>query len=313
MSGNQKMWFKNARLYDLKLDDHLLKIFSDEQELENLMQNHAFRPCQAQEMATCGFAPLYGNKSSLFTFSFEKNFYFKLIEETKLLPASVIKTELEELVLEKEAQLQRDIRPNEKAQLKTALINQLVPKAFSQRRETYIWVNIDKGFCAIGVSSAKRAENALAHLREALGGSFPAKCFSPRCVIEDRMTNWLKNNELPQVFEFGNDLVLKSPDDEGGTIRVSKENLISDEIFVHINAGKVITDLQVIYDDAVSFVLGSDLSLKRIAPLDQYLEKNLSEPTKDEILDLQAHLILQAHILTEVSNTILEIFDCEKA
>lgn len=307
------MWFKNARLYDLKLDDHVKNCFSNEMQLEKLLQDHAFTPCQATQLQSSGFAPLYGNKSDLFVFEYNKNFFFKFVEETKLLPASVINSQLEDVIIEKETQLNRELRQNEKQQLKTALINQLLPKAFTQKRETIIWVNVDKGFCAVSVSSAKRAENVIAHIREALMGSFPCKSFSPRCVIEDRMTTWIKGDNIPQNFELGNDVVFKSADDEGGVVRISKEDLTKDEVIGHIKAGKIVTDIQINYDDMISFVLSCDLSVKRISVFDQYVEKNLPERTNDVILDLQSILILQADYLTILSNTIVEIFNCEKA
>ena len=162
----------------------------------------------------------------------------------------------------------------------------------------------------MSVSSAKRAERAIAMLREAFS-TFPAKCFQPRCVVEDRMTSWISNNDLPNVFTLGNDATLKSTDDEGGTVKVSKEDLSSDEIAVHINAGKVITDLQLIFEDTVMCVLSSDLTVKRMRPLDQFLEKNLPEKSDDAVADMAAHLCLQGEVLTSLIDSISEIFDCE--
>lgn len=305
------MWFKNARIYTLQLGDELKGKLSNEQQLEEHLMGHAFRPCKAQEMASYGFAPLYGSRSGTYSFSHQGCHYFRLLEETKLLPASVIKTRLDELVAEKEQEQSREVRPEERQQLKSALINQLIAQAFAQRRDTYIWVDAKNGYCAVSAASAKRTENALAHLREALGGSFPAKNFSPRCVVEERMTSWVTDDKnLPQVFELGNDLTLRSPDDKGGTVRISKQDLTSEEIVVHIHAGKVATDMQLTYEDACSLVLGADLSLKRIVILDQYIERNL-ERTQDEIADLQAIMILQSDLLTSLSQTISRVFDCE--
>ena len=306
------MWFKNARIYSIELPDELKQLLKNEEELQHAIADKAFRPCMAQEVATLGFAPIFGKNSEAYTFSNAGNYFFKIVEENKLLPASVIKNELEAEIENKESELKRELRKNEKQALKTAITNKLLAQAFASRRELLIYLNVDKGFVAVSASSAKRCERALAMLREAFT-TFPAKCFQPRCVIEDRMTSWILNTELPKSFVLGNDATLKSTDDEGGTVKVSKEDLSSEEIAVHLNAGKVVTDLQLIYDDTLILVLASDLSLKRMRPEDQYLEKNLPEKSEDAISDMAAHLCLQGDVLTNLISTITEIFDCEKA
>ena len=304
------MWFKNARIYRLELSEEIKNYFKNEELLEKTISEKAFRPCMAQEVSTLGFAPIFGKNAKAFTFSNAHNHFFKIVEENKLLPASVIKNELDEEIENKEIALKRELRKNEKQALKTAVVNKLLAQAFSARRELLICVNSEKGYVAVSVSSAKRAERAIAMLIEAFS-TFPAKCFQPRCVVEDRMTAWISNNDLPNVFTLGNDATLKSTDDEGGTVKVSKEDLSSDEIAVHINAGKVITDLQLIFEDTVMCVLSSDLTVKRMRPLDQFLEKNLPEKSDDAVADMAAHLCLQGEVLTSLIDSISEIFDCE--
>ena len=73
------------------------------------------------------------------------------------------------------------------------------------------------------------------------------------------------------------DTTLKSVDDDGGTVRISREDLTSEEISVHLNAGKVVTELQLTFDDSLMLVLCSDLSCKRMKPTDQYLGTQILE------------------------------------
>ena len=305
------MWFKNAQIYTVDLSDEHKRILTNPELLESTIKEKSYRPCQAQEVATLGFSPLFGRLSELYTFNYGPCYFFRIIEETKLLPSQVVKTELENLIEEKEATLGRELRKNEIQSLKTALINQLLTRAFSSQRDMLVMLNIEKSFCLVSVSSAKRAEKAIAMLREAFSGTFPARHFQPRCVVEDRMTSWLTDGQLPQVFTLGFDTTLKSSDEEGGTIKASKEDLRSEEITMHLAAGKVVTELQLTFEDSLSFVLTSELALKRMRPEDQYLEQNLPEKTEDAIADLEAHLILQADLLTKVTDTIKGTFDCE--
>lgn len=126
------------------------------------------------------------------------------------------------------------------------------------------------------------------------------------------MTSWLKENRLPEKFEFGTDTILKSTDEDGGIIRASREDLTSEEISVHLNAGKVVTEIGLAYNDALNFALSSDISVKRLKPTDIYLEKNLNANPEDEIEDLQSQLVLQGELLTELEIYLLEIFDCDR-
>lgn len=305
------MWFKSAQIFTVDLSDAHLKVFKDETLLEEKIAARPFRPCQAQEISTIGFAPLFGRAAPAYTFTDNGCHFLRLVEETKLLPASVIKSELEVQVEEKEAQLGRELRKNEIQTLKTALVNQLLSRAFAAQRDMYVMINSEKGYAMVSVSSAKRAERAIAMLREAFDGTFPARHFQPRCVVEERMTAWLSQNDLPQVFTLGYDTTLKSSDEEGGTIRASREDLTSEEIAVHINAGKVITELQLTYEDSLSLVLTADLALKRMRPEDQYLERNLPEKVEDHLADEQAQYILQAALFTSLIDSLKGLFDCE--
>lgn len=303
------MWFKSARLYTVDLSE-LGQTVNDEIQFEDALEGCPFKPVQGNDISSIGFVPLFGNGTT-FSFKTGGGYFCKLLEETKLLPASVIRTELEELISQKEAELQRELRKNEKDALKTAITGKLLSQAFATRREMLAYVHPEHKILVVSASSAKKAEKVIAMLREAFV-SFPAKVLQPRCAVEDRMTSWISDNEIPKSLVLGTDVVLKSTDDEGGVVRISREDLSSDEIAVHIQAGKVVTELQLVYDDALSLVLTSDLAFKRMRPTDQYLEKNLPEKSEDKIADLQSHLVLQGALLDELCNQILEIFDCER-
>lgn len=305
------MWFKNAQLYTVTLSAQHLKVLRDDPLFEETIQKKTFRPCMAQELTSIGFSPLFGRKVPAFTFTHAEHHFVKVTEENKMLPSSVIKMALEEETDKQEAELGRPLRKQEIQTLKSALVNKLLAQAFVSRRDMLVYINSKTGIVAVSASSAKRAELALAMLREAFDGTFPAKRLQPRCAVEDRMTSWIDKAELPPVFELGNDAVLKTADEAGGTVRVTREDLTSEEIKCHISAGKVITDLQLVYQNELSLVLSSDLTLKRLRPEDQFLEKNLPEKSADAVADMQATLILQGDLLTSVVTDIMRLFDCE--
>ncbi|NLK85021.1 MAG: recombination-associated protein RdgC [Aeromonadales bacterium] len=304
------MWFKNCRFYTVDFSE-LNSVLSDPALTEEALQKAAFKPCAAQDVASIGFAPLYGHDTP-FHFSSGKNYFFKLMEESKLLPSSVIKANLEELTEAKELELKRQLKKTEKEALKAAVTNELLGKAFATRREFLIWLNVETGVVGINVTSAKRAEKAVALLREAFS-TFPAKLLAPRCLVDERITKWLTDNELPSQFKLGSETTLKSKDEDGGVIRASKEDLTSQEIYVHLDAGKLVTELGLNFEDNVEFTLTSEIVIKKIKPSDIYLEKNLPEKSDDAIADAEALLVIQGDILTSLTQYLMEIFDCDLA
>ncbi len=306
------MPFKSVRLYSVALDDKLKSIFANENELDKLIADEKFKPAGQMEISSCGFAPVFGRNTEAYSFSYDGNHYFRFVEENKLLPSSVVNQVFLDEVDAKEEELGRPLKKAEKTTLKTAITNKMLAQAFASRRELMIWVNSRYGFVGISVTSAKRAENAITYLRKALGGSFPAKSFSPRCVVEDRLTSFVARNDMPDGFKLGYDCVLKSNDDTGATVRASKEDLTCDEIQSHIKAGKMITDLQLNLNDSVSFVVNNELVLKRIAIDDTFLSQNLPQSTEDKTADMQSFFIIEASVLTDMVDRVTKAFDCDR-
>ena len=68
-----------------------------------------------------------------------------------------------------------------------------------------------------------------------------------------------------------------------------------------------------IQDELLKTKETSDLAFKKIKLDDIYLEKNLPEKSDNEIADAQALLVIQADILNQLCDYILEIFDCDRA
>ncbi len=304
------MWFKNVRVYTVALDEGLKSILENEQRLEERLNEVRFKKTSQLEMSSCGFSPVFGRNTEALSYTNDHNHFFRFTEESKLLPATIINQALADEIETKEEELGRTLKKNEKAALKQALVNKMTAQAFTTRKELFLWINSRYGYVGVSATAAKRAENATTYLRKALG-SFPCKSLQPRCVVEDRLTSFISKGDLPQDITLGNDLVLKSSDDTGGTIRVSKDDLTTPEILSHIKSGKVVTDVQLNFNQDLQFVLNSDLLLKRIAIEDQYLERNLPQKSDDKVADLQGQCILEADVLTQLIGKVIAVFDCE--
>lgn len=304
------MNFKNLRFYTVDLTD-LIDTLKDDEKIEEALEKAKFTECPKDQLYSVGFVEFFEGYVPKHISS-GHNHFFKVGEEAKLIPSSVIKTTLKKAVTAKEAELSRYLKKEEKEALKAAISNRLLSQAFTTYKELIILVNTDLNIVGVSTTSAKKAEMAIALLRDALT-TFPAKILTPMSSPEDVMTNWLKDtSSIPVGFQLGNDATLKSVDDDDGeTIKAIKADLTSDEIAVHLDGLKKVKEISLVYDDAVNIKLTSDLVIKSFKPTDTYLEKNLPEKTKDEKADEESMLFLQTELLTEICSHLLKIFKCQ--
>lgn len=259
-------WFKNVLIYRLTSP-----LSFEHQVLETQLQQTKFSPCQQGEMSKFGWSnPLYG--SELLHFNVGQQFLFVAHKEEKILPANVIKQECEARIESLEQKEQRKLKKIEKQAIKDDVVAVLLPRAFSKHQFTALWVDIESQLVYVDTSSAKRAEDALALLRKTLG-SLPVVPISFACPPLEAMTKWLTQNETPHWLTLLEEAELKSFDNDS-VIRCKRQDLESDEIAIHLNAGKSVTKLALDWENHFSFVLNEDGSLSRLKFADEIREKN---------------------------------------
>lgn len=302
------MSIKNLRFYTVDTGD-INDILKNDTTTEEKLNEVAFRPCAKDELSSVGFVPVFDGTDALH-FSCGNNHFFKVAEEAKILPSSTVKREIKNVILVKENELKRTLKKSEKDAIKAAVANKLLSQALTSYKEFLIWLNPKEKIVGVATTSAKKAEGAIALLRAAFT-TFPAQLLSPQTMPELVMTEWLKNPlTLPEIFHFGNDTTLKSTDEDGATIKASKEDLTSEEISIHLDS-KVVKEISLHYDITADIKLTSDLVIKSFKPVDLYLEKTLPEKSDNPVADAQALLIIEADILASLCPKLLEVFKCK--
>jgi recombination associated protein RdgC len=163
--------------------------------------------------------------------------------------------------------------------------DELLPRAFSSRRGTSVWLDAVHGWLAVDAASAARAEEALGLLRDCLD-DLPAAPLRTQTSPLAAMTSWLAAGEAPAGFSIDRDAVLQSPNEEKSTVRYARHPLEGEEIRRHIANGKVVTRLSLTWNDRVSFQLTDTLHVKQLAFLDLVKEEAESQAeTADEQFD----------------------------
>ncbi|WP_226568695.1 recombination-associated protein RdgC [Mangrovibacter yixingensis] len=263
------LWFKNLMVYRLNRDVSLRA-----EEMEQKLADMAFRPCGSQDMAKTGWvAPIGAKGGDALTHAVAGQIMICARKEEKIIPSPVIKQSLEAKINKLEADQGRKLRKTEKDALKDEVLQDLLPRAFSRFSQTMMWIDTVNGLIMVDSASAKKAEDTLALLRKSLG-SLPVVPLSMATPIELSLTEWLKSGDVPQGFQLLDEAELKAILEDGGVVRCKKQDLMTDEITVHIDAGKVVTKLALDWQQRVQFVIADDGSLKRLKFADELREQN---------------------------------------
>lgn len=295
-------WFKNAMIYRLTKS-----LDWSEKTLSDALENNQYHPCNQSEMSKFGWStPLKG--SELLYFTVGKQILLLAQKEKKILPAHVIKRELDARVEKLEQAENRKLKKVEKQTLKDDVVATLLPRAFSKYQQTALWIDAENNLIYVNAASAKRAEEALALLRKSLG-SLPVVPLTfanePSLVMQE----WVAKESIPQWLVSLEEAELR--DVNNGVIRCKQQALDSDEILSLVNS-KYVTKLALEWEEHLSFVLNEDCSLKRLKFADQIREKNDDILKEDYAQRFDADFVLMTGILSKLTENLLHDFGGEK-
>lgn len=254
------MWFKNLLVYRLNNWDITPAA------LEEKLAQHALQPCSGMEMQSRGWVPPKG-EGEPFVHTLGSQMLIGLGTEKKLLPATVVNQFAKSRAAEVEEQ--QGYKPGRKQlkQIKEAITDELLPRAFAIRRKTCAWIDPVGGFMVVDAANFAKADELVEMLFKSLEGFTltPVKTtISPTAA----MTGWLAGDDLPGAFTIDRDCELRGSGEERASVRYIRHALEAEEISKHIKAGKEVARLAMTWNDKLSFVLHENLQLKRLAPLD---------------------------------------------
>lgn len=265
--------FKNAIFFRINADWELPSAVA----INEALSLSVFESCGATQRESAGWVEPRGEKHGPLVEAVNGQWIFKLMVESKILPASAVKDKLEERVakLKEEAGLQR-VSSVKKKEMKEALELELLPHCFTKKGATLIWIDPKAKIIAVDAGSIKKADGAISKLIEA----FSEINACPNVTVINTttspaaaMSNWLTTQEPPAEFSVDRECELKSTDGESAVVRYSRHSLEMKEVVEHIQLlGKVPTKLAMTYKSRLSFILADDLSIKKINILDVAIE-----------------------------------------
>ena len=299
------MWFKNARAYRLTRPFDL-----SPEKLGQKLAGRRFAPCASSQAVALGWVPPLGADSEELVHAAAGRLLVCMKREEKLLPAAVVREQLQEKIAVIEAEQARKVYRKERLNLKDEIVQDCLPRAFTRSTHVFAYIDVRANWLFVDAAGAARAEELLNLLRECIG-SFPVLLPQVNTAPAKVMTSWLINRSLPGDFELGGECELRDPGEEGGVVRCRGVDLLSEEVETHLHAGKQVARLALGWDERLQLLLAEDLCLRRLKFADELMKENEQIPEADRSARLDADFALMAVAITGLQDRILALFGGE--
>lgn len=300
------MWFKHLHLYRLHGAPQL-----DAAALENALDEQAFRPLGGSEPRRLGWCAPAGRAGQQLLHELQGQRLISALRQERLLPAAVVREELEERTDAIETAEGRKLRRQEKLALKEQVYEELLPRAFVRSQKVDLWWDEPRSLIAINTGSRKRAEEILDLLRETLG-SLKVTPLATQTLPIRAMTTWLGDpGSRPQDMVIGDQVELKAKGDEG-VLRARQVDLDSDEIQQLLESGRQASKLALGLEGRLSFVLHDDLAVKSLRFDDALIdEASQADDGDDALVRLETDFLLMTQALGECIERLVTWLDGE--
>ena len=282
------MFFRNLSLF--RFNPSLKKSFDN---IDDALAECALKPVGPLEQMSRGFVSPFGRDQPALSHRVGPALWLTLGGEDRLLPSSVINDEVQRKLAQLEQREGRKLGGRARKRLKEDVVHELLPRAFVRPSRLNASIDLAQGVVAVDTSSRKAAEGFLTELRNALG-SFPALPLNAELSPRALLTGWIAGEPLPAGFALGDECELKDPVDGGAIVKCQRQELLGDEIRKHLESGKQVSRLALVFDDHVSFVLGEDLVLRKLKFLDGAVDQ-LENTERDSLnAELDARFALMS-------------------
>ena len=254
--------FKNLMLYRLGPDWSATVA-----QIEEGLAKTPFAECGATQARSLGWVSPRGEDHGVLIEAVAGQWLLQLMVETKVVPGSVVKRQVDALAEQVEKQTGRKPGKKQRNELKDQALLDLLPMAFTKRAAVRVWIAPAERLLVIDAGSQARADEVLTALSDAMPG-LSAQLINTAVSPAAAMADWLVSGEPPAGFSIDRDCELKAADGEKPVVRYARHALDIAEIREHIQAGKQPTRLALTWEGRVSFMLTDGLLVKKISFLD---------------------------------------------
>ncbi|WP_423064045.1 recombination-associated protein RdgC [Candidiatus Paracoxiella cheracis] len=299
------MWFKQATLFQLS-DPVLYKPDRLEEQLAQL----SFKSCLPSMPSSAGWVSPIDKEDAPLVHAANGYLLMCLQLEEKVLPAAVVRQELDERIKTIAATQDRKVSQKEKFALKDEIIHTLLPRAFSKFSRIYATIYTKNKWLIIDTTTPSKVEKFLNLFKR----SMDKVCYQ---TIETKkispiLTQWLLHDDCPRSFSIEKNCVLRDPNQETRIIRCQQQDLSASAIQSLLKDGCEVQQLSLNWQDKINFILVDDFTLKNMKYSDEIL--NRAKDNYGETLEQQfdADFYIMTELLSELLTSLLNLFSKNK-
>ncbi len=260
------MWFRNLCWF--VLTDPMRP---DSEVWEAALTERPLREPGSMERDAKGFVSPLGGPEGARTHGASGALLVRLGLKERLLPGAVVAEEVQRRIQRAEQEEGRAVGRRERARLKDEVLTELLPQAFVRTAHLDAYLDSEAGLLCVDSGSRSKAETMASELRSTLG-SLPLAAPADPAGLRTILTAWLASQQPPAGFVLGDEVELKDPS-TGSIARCRKQELDASEVQAHLDSGKQVTQLALVYDERISFVVNEKSELKKLRFLDVVQEQ----------------------------------------
>lgn len=271
--------------------------------MEAALKAMLFTPCEGGQEKSYGWVPPRGQAHGALVESINGQRILRFAIESKSVPASVIKRELDAHAAHIEANEGRKPGRKELRELRDDVFRDLLPHAFPKTTHVLVWLDLANARLVLDTASQAKADEAISALVKCLPG-IQISAFNTQVAPQAAMTQWLggRDEDFPEHFAAGRRVELHSGDEMRSVVKFDRHHLDTDQMRLHISQGKLPVQLAMDWDGRVSFVLTDGTQLKKVT----YLEGVFNDQPDDQEGGFDADVTIATGELTGLINDLTE-------
>ncbi|MDV3469052.1 recombination-associated protein RdgC [Stenotrophomonas sp. C3(2023)] len=286
---------------------------TDFSEVATLLPHATLKPVGQLELSSRGFISPFGrDETEVLHHQIGDWLWLAIGGQDKILPASAVNEALEQKLEQIEKTEGRRPSGRERKRMKDDLLHELLPKALVKSSRADVFLNLQLGLAVVDTGSRNTAEYVASGIRGLLG-SFPAMPLNAEVAPRAVLTSWIAGEPLPDGLTLGEECEMKDPCDGGAVVRCQHQQLHCDEIYRHLEAGKQVSKLALVFEDSLSFVLGDDLVVRKLKFLDGALDKLDYLEEDGRRAELDARFVVQTGEIGRLFNVLASTFRISEA
>lgn len=221
---------------------------SDPEALSEALSQKPARPLGSQELSCMGFIEPMDTEGEYAELIRPGMVFISARKSERLLPGKVVRQAVDAKVREIEEDQMRKVYAKEKARIKDEVVQTMLPRAFV----THSRINalLAPPYLFVETSSAKKADELLSLLREAIG-TLPVRPVATQVSPIETFTDWVLHggDTVPHPFALGESFQSRGASEESQTLSGKNVDLSLSDITQLIEAGRRVNQLELQSED----------------------------------------------------------------